>query len=69
MGQAHIWAQPWPNMGPAHGPGPWGRARARPGHFWTRAFFRNSILKNLNIAHVIEYLCFGSLTKKTHAEK
>ena len=28
MGQAHIWAWPKPNMGPAHGPGPWGRARA-----------------------------------------
>ena len=49
-----MWSLARPNMGLAHGPGPWGRARARPGHFGTRTYFRNSILKNLDFAYIIE---------------
>ena len=37
-------------------------------HTWTRTFFRVSILKNLNIADIIESRHFGILTKKTRAE-
>ena len=46
-GQGPICAQP---MGRAHGAGP----GPGPVHIWARTFFRNSILKNLNIVYIIE---------------
>ena len=53
-GLAHIWALAKPNMGPAHGPGPWGRARALAPAYLGENFFQNSILKNLDIPYIIE---------------
>ena len=58
-----------PNMGPAHGPGPWGRARPGPAYIWAGTFFINCILKNLNIVYVFKSLLFCIFAKKTRAEK
>ena len=69
MGQAHIWAWPKPNMGPAHGPGPWGRARAGARTYLGKNIFQKQYPEKHEYSIYHEFLTFVYFSKKTRAEK